>query len=279
MWQDFSTQGDDRCRSGGLGLRTVWHVRADPSYDVCRQTGVYPGFVAVRTLAGTGRLELDTPGAFALEPGTVLLAENQRITRYGCAARRWHFWWFEFTLADPLFLVLHAPVSCPAAPPEGVVLAEIFRRLRRASSAHRSLASAGLAYLIHRWLAAHHEQQPPTPHQPAIERVVDAMHKKTDGAWTVPEMARTAGLSERRFRQVFRQLMGATPKRFYDGVRLELGRHLLLTEATKISTVAERLGFSSPFHFSRAFRAHYGRPPSWLRQPATTGAPHPATPA
>ena len=42
-------------------------------------------------------------------------------------------------------------------------------------------------------------------------------------------------------------------------------RNILLAEGAKISDVADRLGFSSPFHFSRAFRARYDQPPSALR--------------
>lgn len=265
MWSDVSTQGEDRSQGGGLCLHTVWHVRADPSYDVRRSGEAQPILVAIRTLAGTGHVVLHEPGPIDVGPDSVLIVENRKISRYFCAARRWHFWWFEFTMAGPLFFVYNEPVICAATPREGASRSEIFRNLRRPSPAHRSLASAGLAYLAHQWMAAQHEQRPRAPHQTAIERVVDTMHEKTDGTWSVRDMARTAGLSERRFRQLFQKTMGTTPKQFHDGIRLELGRRILLVEGAKISDVADRLGFSSPFHFSRAFRARYGKPPSALR--------------
>ncbi len=264
MWQACSTQGSDICRGGGLCLQSVWHVRADPSYDIRRGPHEYRGLVAIRTLAGTGRVALDSLGTVDLDRNTLFIAENQKIQRYFCAARNWHFWWFEFSMAGPIFFVLHSRVQCPASRYENTTLAEIFRNLRQPSSAQRSFASTGLAYLIHRWMAVHHEQRPMPPHKAAIERVIDAMHERTDGSWSVADMARNAGLSERRFRQVFLKIAGSTPKRFYDGVRLELGRRIIIAEAAKISDVADRLGFSSPFHFSRAFRARYGKPPSAL---------------
>ena len=68
-----------------------------------------------------------------------------------------------------------------------------------------------------------------------------------------------------RFRQVFAALTGQAPKRFYDGLRLEYGRGLLRLGIHKVADVAERLGFSSPFHFSRAFKKHFGKPPSEFR--------------
>jgi AraC-like DNA-binding protein len=264
MWSDVSSQGRERCQGGGLCLRTIWHVRADSSYDVRRGGAGPPGLVAIRTLAGAGTVAHGERGAVEVGPGSLLIAENGTITRYLCAGRQWHFWWFEFTMAGPVFFVPGIPVACAPVPHEAAALSEIFRNLRRPAPARRRLASAGFAHLAHRWLAAQHEEPPRTPHQTAIERVVDGMHERTDGAWSVPEMARAAGLGERRFRQVFQQAMGATPKQFYDGIRLELGRCILLAEGAKIAAVANRLGFSSPFHFSRAFRARYGKPPSAL---------------
>jgi len=265
MWSDVSTQGEDRCQGGGLCLRTVWHVRADPSYDIYRGGEAPPMQIGIRTLAGTGTVVLRDRGPVEVGPHSVLIVDNRQIARYFCAARQWHFWWFEFTMASPAFFECEDPVIGAAVPHEGAALSEIFRNLRRPSPARRALASAGFAYLAHRWMAAQHEQRPHPPHQTAIERVVDIMHETTDGTWSVRDMARTAGLSERRFRQVFQKAMGATPKQFYDGIRLELGRRILLVEGAKISDVADRLGFSSPFHFSRAFRARYDRPPSSLR--------------
>jgi AraC-like DNA-binding protein len=261
MWADYSTQGEDRRQGGGLCLHTVWHVRADPSYDV-RRGEAPPTLIAIRTLAGTGQVELRKLAPIEAMPNSVLIAENRKIARYFCTARQWHFWWFEFTMAGPVFFDCDAPVICAASPHEETTLSEIFRNLRRPSPAHRSLASAEFACLAHRWMTALHAQRPQAPHQAAIERVVDTMHERPDGTWSVRDMARSAGLSERRFRQVFQMTMRATPKQFYDGVRLELGRRILVAEGAKISDVADRLGFSSPFHFSRAYRARYGQPPS-----------------
>lgn len=265
MWADVSAQGENPRQGGGLCLHTVWHVRADPSYDIPRGSSP-PVLVAIRTLAGKGSVLLNSAAPIELGPGSTLIVESRRVIRYFCASLRWHFWWFEFTMTGPVFFEQDVPVICAVTPHERATLSEIFRNLRRPSPARRSLASAGFAYLAHRWMTAQHEQRPQPPHQAAIERVVDTMHERTDGTWSVRDMARTAGLSERRFRQVFQKTMGASPKQFYDGIRLELGRRILLAEGVKISEVADRLGFSSQFHFSRAFHARYGKPPSVLRQ-------------
>lgn len=265
MWQDCSTVDREGCPGGGIRLHTVWHVRADPSYNVHRNGAAPRCLVAVRTLGGTGRITLDSFGSVLLARDSLLIVENQRILSYQCAARTWHFWWCEFFMFGPIFFTLHRKVSSPSSPREAATLVEIFRSLRRPSSAQRSLSSAGLSYLLHRWMAAHQDQRPLPPHQAAIERVIESMRERTDGTLSVADMARTVNLGERRFRQVFMNVTGQAPKSFYDGVRLELGRRILLAESAKISDVAERLGFSSPFHFSRAYKARFGKPPSALR--------------
>ena len=75
-------------------------------------------------------------------------------------------------------------------------------------------------------------------------------------------MARMAGLGERRFRHVFASATGQSPKRFHEGLRLEFGRQLLMAGRIKLDDVADRTGFSSAFHFSRAFKKKFGHPPS-----------------
>lgn len=247
---------------GSISLETIWDVDAEATYVVPVEIPRRRCLTAIRTIAGHGRIVLDPGGRLTLQPETLLVVENQRIRHYNCEGERWRFWWFEFTTADVPFFPLHHPVPVPNEAADSGLLLEIFAALRRPAFTQRSLASAGFSFLMHRWLAHWQGRQNISAHQAALERVVDGMHGHRNGTWTVAEMAREAHLSERRFRQVFEEAMGQTPKRFYDGLRLEHGRELLRLGTQRVSEVAEKLGFSSPFHFSRAFRERFGTPPS-----------------
>lgn len=262
MWQDVSNASGGGVSGCGLTLLTVWHVDADGSYDVRRQGPGVRRRIAIRTLTGRGRIYMEPGGSLELRKGSVAVIENSLIRRYHTEGPRWHFWWFEFWTSGSPPMSLQRDSSVPTFSGEQGRLREIFSALRRTSTVERSLASAGLAYLFHRWAAGAHGLRDVAPHETLIGRVIEAMHERTGQRWSVREMARLAGMCERHFRQVFEGSTGQTPKRFHDGLRLELGRQLLRASPIKVADVADRLGYSSAFHFSRAFRAHFGIPPA-----------------
>ena len=55
--------------------------------------------------------------------------------------------------------------------------------------------------------------------------------------------------------------MDRSPKRYYLELRLKKARSLLLQTDMSVINVALASGFSSPSHFSKCYRAFYGRTP------------------
>ena len=90
------------------------------------------------------------------------------------------------------------------------------------------------------------------------------MHDRLNEPWSVPEMARVAHMSERNFRKIFRDVTGQPPKQFYNQLRLSFARQLL-ARRYNVAQTADALGFSSPYHLSREFKAFYGIAPSKVR--------------
>ncbi len=86
--------------------------------------------------------------------------------------------------------------------------------------------------------------------------------------WTLPEMARLAGLSARSLTGRFGREFGATPFDWLRQRRLLRGRDMVVGEGASIAAVAGELGFSSPAHFSTAFRLMFGEAPSRARRAA-----------
>jgi AraC family transcriptional regulator len=74
-----------------------------------------------------------------------------------------------------------------------------------------------------------------------------------------------AHLSEGRFRRLFREVAGCAPKAYYENLRLARAVPWLQAGQMNLAGIAERLNYSSAFHFSRAFKKRYGLPPSAYR--------------
>lgn len=77
------------------------------------------------------------------------------------------------------------------------------------------------------------------------------------GAVTVGEMCRSLYVSPTYVRRVFQKLLKRSPLAFIRSVRIREAEMLLLTTSEPISVIAEKLGFSSPYHFSNEFRKHH----------------------
>ncbi|WP_346836768.1 helix-turn-helix domain-containing protein [Microbulbifer sp. SAOS-129_SWC] len=89
------------------------------------------------------------------------------------------------------------------------------------------------------------------------------------------EIAGYLGVTCKKLERVFRRFACQLPARFYIGLRLSLARDLLHHSGCSIEEIGHRCGFSSPSHFSRAFRNHFGCSPRTERQQFTAGpGPH-----
>ena len=86
-----------------------------------------------------------------------------------------------------------------------------------------------------------------------------------DAALSNTVIAAHAGISEVYLRQLFVRYFALTPRQYLLKKRIDIAHILLRNYNTPISKVAEKSGFSSIYHFSRAFRSAEGCSPSEWR--------------
>jgi AraC-like DNA-binding protein/mannose-6-phosphate isomerase-like protein (cupin superfamily) len=79
-------------------------------------------------------------------------------------------------------------------------------------------------------------------------------------------LAKRLGLSYSNFRSLFKRHTGVPPHNFLIDVRLDLARHWLIDSNRPIGEIADIIGFSSVYYFSRLFKKRIGCPPSAYRQ-------------
>jgi AraC-like DNA-binding protein len=81
------------------------------------------------------------------------------------------------------------------------------------------------------------------------------------------EVARKLGVSYSSFRRSFRSKTGLSPWQYVLRLRLERACRLLRTSDVPLDHIASRLGFSSAFHLSSAFKKAYNESPfSWRKR-------------
>lgn len=119
------------------------------------------------------------------------------------------------------------------------------------------------------WLAAARD--------PALARALSAVHAEPARAWTVPALARRAGVSRSVLAERFSRALGIAPMRYVARWRLQLAAQQLRTTDRGLAEIGAAAGYGSEEGFSRAFRRWTGvSPGAWrLRAagPATARAP------
>lgn len=116
----------------------------------------------------------------------------------------------------------------------------------------------------------HEPQLAPAPRpdprlDPRVAAAVGRMEARIDNPETATTIARAVGLSPRRLESLFRENLGLTPAAYAQTLRLQAARRLITDTRHSLTEIALRSGFSSQSALSRAFRHHFGTPPSALR--------------
>ena len=94
------------------------------------------------------------------------------------------------------------------------------------------------------------------------------MHSDPARAWTVAGLAAETGVSRAALARRFHEVVGEPPMTFLTGWRLALAADLLCEPDATVGSVAEQVGYGSPFALSTAFKRVRGISPQQHRRRA-----------
>jgi AraC family transcriptional regulator of arabinose operon len=99
-----------------------------------------------------------------------------------------------------------------------------------------------------------------------IQRVLNYLSAKYMNAVTVEMLASLANLSPSRFAVLFKNEVGCAPIAYLERCRISQAERFLKWTKLPVSEIAEKVGFNSPFYFSKTFRKHHGIAPREYRK-------------
>jgi AraC-like DNA-binding protein len=100
-----------------------------------------------------------------------------------------------------------------------------------------------------------------------LAAVLLAVRENPGLAWTVPEMARRAGLSVSQTARRIRALTGQSPQAFVIRARIERARRLMEESTMSLKQIAGSLGYTDVYFFHRQFKSVAGMTPGqWRRE-------------
>lgn len=99
-------------------------------------------------------------------------------------------------------------------------------------------------------------------------RLVEAkelLTSRIDNPPTIRELSKLTGINEYKLKRGFKELFGTTVFGFIHQHRMSKAKRLLLGTDKTAGEIAWETGYSSPQHFSNAFKKEFGIPPNGVR--------------
>lgn len=125
------------------------------------------------------------------------------------------------------------------------------------------------------WFARHDDSRPEWwrfQGDRIVECALRLMHDNPAHPWTIDKLAAESGASRASLARRFHDLVGEPPMTFLKNWRMALAADLLCQPNETVSTVAEKVGYATPFAFSAAFKRVRGVSPQEHRASARSPA-------
>lgn len=244
-------------------LRAVWYVDADRSYSVTKRSDQDAYFIAIRTLSGTGRVELCNGKSFLPKADSLLIVDQRQILHYAAQANGWQFFWFEFTGEAITPSICEQNLTLPITAHERVTMERCFRSLNRNHVWECTLAEASFSCLLADWhLRLDQETEKGLP----VSELLNLLENGRRERMSVAVMAKQAGMCERSFRDAVHKATGFSPKAYMLRGEMAAAMELLKVSTMTVSEISALFRYENPFYFSRVFKKHYGIPPQQVRE-------------
>lgn len=100
---------------------------------------------------------------------------------------------------------------------------------------------------------------------PIVQAVLEKLNRDLAEPLTLDDLAEFTGFSPQHLNRVFNEALGTTPLQYLARMRMERAAALLTEGLLTVKAVAEQVGYSDPYYFSRVFKQHFGTSPSHFR--------------
>jgi AraC-like DNA-binding protein len=208
-----------------------------------------------------------------LRPGLLYLIPAGTVFSYGCDDRLDQHWvHFSATLLDgsPLFGLVDP--ECEVIPDDLGQTALRFRRLEALSdsrSPRAQLEKTGiLCLLVAPFLASVNPEMIVARRNARLRfrATLEFIEEHLSEPLRISDLARAAHLERTYFSRVFRRCLGIKPVDYIMRRRVERAKARLWGTEDPLRAVAESLGFSDAFHFSKCFKKLTGMTPRDFRR-------------
>ncbi len=276
-WQTITGDGEPVAASNGMRLMpdsAMEDVHDLPTVLVCAAFDV-EAHAGRRVLTWLNRLDATGTVLGGMDTGAFLLARagllhGHRVTMHWESLPAFREAFPDIETSDELYEMDERRFSCAGGAAAMDMMLDIIAQRHGAE-----LALAVSEQLIHARIRSRRAHQRIALaarlgiHNRRLLRAVELMERNLEQPLPPAELADRCDISLRQLQRLFAEQLDTTPSAYYQRLRLERAQQLLQQTDMTVLGVGLACGFTSASSFSRAYRAHFDRPPRedrrWLR--------------
>lgn len=255
MYMDYC-DGEQTSLCEALTVRRIYRVLADDTYQVNHPVNLTGRKIYIYTDLGQGKLSC-CDGEFFLEAGSALVFRADSPFCYSTLGKQWHFWWFEFDGEPACVYGMVYPVK------EREWMCELFKRALESLRCSGAGASAYLSCLLSMTAETARETQEP---ERELFMKAAGLIRENGYRMNVASLAEELNIHPRTLYNLFQHYGGCSPKVYLRNSVMDMSKFLLRNTTKNIGEIAEEMGFSNQFHFSRLFKEMFAVSPSAYRK-------------
>ncbi|MGB5820941.1 MAG: AraC family transcriptional regulator [Saonia sp.] len=99
-----------------------------------------------------------------------------------------------------------------------------------------------------------------------IRNVLGFIHNNIEKSYSLGELAQKAGMSRTSFFNLFKELVGVTPKRYSVNLKITKSKELLKHTEKNVAEICQMVGYNSESSYSKAFKANTSLTPMEYRK-------------
>jgi AraC-like DNA-binding protein len=168
----------------------------------------------------------------------------------------------------PVLSLSHADWESPLVP---LLCEEVVKDEPGQAAVLDRLLDLLLTAVLKAWFAKQDSSRPEwwrTQGDRIVEHALRIMHDNPAHPWTLDKLAAESGASRSSLARRFHDLVGEPPMTFLKNWRMAMAADLLCQPDETVGTVAEKVGYATPFAFSAAFKRVRGLSPQKHRASA-----------
>lgn len=177
--------------------------------------------------------------------------------------------WNEMDFVNPLFTTQNSHIKSvkPITPQMQFIISDICRNPFKGYM-RKSYLEAKVIELFLLQVESHRNIQKENLRKDETDKIIaarDYLDQNYNKKIRIIDLARTMGTNQQTLKKGFKELFGTTIWGYYNNLRMETAKDLLINQEKSIAEVADNIGYKNPQHFTVAFKKKYGILPSILK--------------